>query len=140
MSTLYAGIDLHSNNNVVVVIDDKDKVVYRRRLGNELGEVMDGLSPFLFIPRPAQSERPNTGQSSHIVRKPSRCTLPTYSFPWIWASIEFFDPTTLPQQCSSCRGTCWAESVYSLLCIFQKGNLKILRLSMRPVERLSTVT
>ncbi len=46
MKTLYAGIDLHSNNNVVVVIDDEDKVVYRKRLRNELGEVMDGLSPF----------------------------------------------------------------------------------------------
>jgi hypothetical protein len=28
----YSGIDLHSNNNVVVVIDDADRVVYRRRL------------------------------------------------------------------------------------------------------------
>ena len=28
MRTLYAGIDLHSNNNVVVVTDDADKVAY----------------------------------------------------------------------------------------------------------------
>ena len=32
----YCGIDLHSNNHVVVVIDDKDKVVYEKRLSNDL--------------------------------------------------------------------------------------------------------
>lgn len=37
----YSGIDLHSNNNVVVVIDEADRVVYRRRLPNELGKVPD---------------------------------------------------------------------------------------------------
>jgi len=46
MDTLYAGIDLHSNNNVVVVTDDEDNVVYRKRLQNELGDVLDALSPF----------------------------------------------------------------------------------------------
>ena len=33
----YSGIDLHSNNSVMVVIDDADRIVYRRRLPNELG-------------------------------------------------------------------------------------------------------
>lgn len=46
MQTLYAGIDLHSNNNVVVVVDGEDKVVYRKRLPNELDAVLDGLAPF----------------------------------------------------------------------------------------------
>lgn len=43
---LYAGIDLHSNNNVVVVVDKEDKVLYRKRLRNELDTVLAALSPF----------------------------------------------------------------------------------------------
>jgi len=31
---LYGAIDLHSNNNVTVVIDEQDKVVYEKRLPN----------------------------------------------------------------------------------------------------------
>lgn len=46
MKTLYAGIDLHSNNHVVVVTDGEDKVVYRKRLRNELSAVLEALSPF----------------------------------------------------------------------------------------------
>ena len=42
----YSGIDLHSNNNVVVVIDETDRVVYRRRLANELGKVLEALEPY----------------------------------------------------------------------------------------------
>ena len=30
----YCGIDLHSNNHVVVVIDEKDKRVFDKRLNN----------------------------------------------------------------------------------------------------------
>ena len=46
MNTLYCGIDLHSNNNVVVVSNEKDEVVYRKRLPNELDVVVGALSPF----------------------------------------------------------------------------------------------
>jgi len=46
MATLYAGIDLHSSNNVVVVTDEEDKVLYRKRLHNELDEVLVALAPF----------------------------------------------------------------------------------------------
>jgi len=42
----YSGIDLHSNNNVVVVIDEADRVVYRRRLPNELAKVLEALEPY----------------------------------------------------------------------------------------------
>lgn len=42
----YSGIDLHSNNNVVVVIDEVDRVVYRRRLPNELCAVLEALEPY----------------------------------------------------------------------------------------------
>lgn len=42
----YAGIDLHSDNSVLVVIDDADRVHYRKRLRNELARVIDALKPF----------------------------------------------------------------------------------------------
>lgn len=43
---LYGGIDLHSNNNVVALLDDTDRVVYRRRLPNDAWTVVDALAPF----------------------------------------------------------------------------------------------
>jgi transposase len=43
---LYAGIDLHSNNNVVVVQDEEDKVVGRKRLANDLATVSAWLEPY----------------------------------------------------------------------------------------------
>ncbi len=43
---LYAGIDLHSTNNVVVVLDEKDKVVGQRRLANRLEMVAAWLEPY----------------------------------------------------------------------------------------------
>ena len=46
MDILYCGIDLHSNNNVVVVTNEEDTVVYRKRLRNELGDVLEALWPF----------------------------------------------------------------------------------------------
>jgi len=42
----YAGIDLHSNNSVVVVIDDTERVRYRERLRNDLPTVIEALEPF----------------------------------------------------------------------------------------------
>src|SRR5256712_13553236 len=41
----YSGIDLHSNNSVVVVSDEADRVVYRRRWPNELGKILEALEP-----------------------------------------------------------------------------------------------
>ena len=43
---LYAGIDLHSTNNVVVVLDDRDKVVRRARLTNHLETIASWLEPY----------------------------------------------------------------------------------------------
>lgn len=43
---LYGGIDLHSNNSVIVLLDEEDKVVYRRRLANELPIVLAELEPY----------------------------------------------------------------------------------------------
>ena len=33
---LYGGIDLHSNNSVIALLDEADRPVYRQRLGNRL--------------------------------------------------------------------------------------------------------
>lgn len=43
---LYGAIDLHSSNNVVVVIDEQDQVVYQKRLPNDLSKIVEQLSPY----------------------------------------------------------------------------------------------
>ena len=42
----YSGIDLHSNNSVVTVTDELDRVVAEKRLPNDLGKVVGFLSPW----------------------------------------------------------------------------------------------
>jgi transposase len=41
----FCGIDLHSNNSVVVITDEKDKVIVSRRCRNELDTVLALLTP-----------------------------------------------------------------------------------------------
>ena len=41
---LFCGIDLHSNNSVVVISDEHDKVVYSRRHANSLEEIRGALA------------------------------------------------------------------------------------------------
>jgi transposase len=43
---LYGAIDLHSSNNVAVVIDEQDQVVYEKRLPNDLSKIVEQLSPY----------------------------------------------------------------------------------------------
>jgi hypothetical protein len=43
---LFCCIDLHSNNCLVVVSDDADKVVYSKRLPNDLAAICAALSPY----------------------------------------------------------------------------------------------
>jgi transposase len=43
---LYCGIDLHSNNHVLTVIDEADRRVYERRLPNELAITKAALEPY----------------------------------------------------------------------------------------------
>lgn len=43
---LYGAIDLHSNNSVVVVIDEQDRVVYEKRLANDLALIVEQLSGY----------------------------------------------------------------------------------------------
>lgn len=40
---LYAGIDLHSNNSVVVVLDAQDREIFRQRLRNDLTAIVSAL-------------------------------------------------------------------------------------------------
>jgi transposase len=42
----YTGIDLHSNNSVVTVIDENDRVVAEKRLPNELAKIVALLMPW----------------------------------------------------------------------------------------------
>jgi len=42
----YFGIDLHSNNHVVVVNDEEDKRVLEKRLNNDLSLTLRALSPY----------------------------------------------------------------------------------------------
>ncbi len=42
----YCGIDLHSNNHVVVVIDEEDKPVFEKRISNDLSLTLKVLSPY----------------------------------------------------------------------------------------------
>ena len=43
---LYSAIDLHSNNSVLVILDENDKVVYERRHPNELPVILAALAPY----------------------------------------------------------------------------------------------
>jgi transposase len=43
---LYSAIDLHGNNNVTLVMDEQDQVVYQKRLANYLPLVLEKLAPF----------------------------------------------------------------------------------------------
>ena len=40
---LYAGIDLHSNNSVVAVLDEQDRTVFAKRLPNDLAAIIAAL-------------------------------------------------------------------------------------------------
>lgn len=44
--TLYCAIDLHATNNVPAVIDDHDKILFQKRLPNDLNCVLRALAPF----------------------------------------------------------------------------------------------
>lgn len=43
---LYCGIDLHSNNSVIVILDEVDKVIYQKKLANDLALIIDQLSVY----------------------------------------------------------------------------------------------
>ncbi len=41
---LYCGIDLHSNNSAVVILDEADIVVYQKKLANDLDLILQQLA------------------------------------------------------------------------------------------------
>jgi len=43
---LYGAIDLHSNNNVTVLSDEQDRVVYEKRLPNDLSLIAEELATY----------------------------------------------------------------------------------------------
>ena len=46
MNGLYAGCDLHGNNNLIGIIDGEGKRVFKKKLSNDLTLVQDTLKPF----------------------------------------------------------------------------------------------
>ncbi len=43
---LYAGVDLHSNNNYLGIIDKKEKTIFKKKLPNDLDEIVAALIPY----------------------------------------------------------------------------------------------
>jgi len=43
---LYAGIDLHSNNNFIGIINEEDQRIFQKRLPNKIETVLQSLEPF----------------------------------------------------------------------------------------------
>ena len=43
---LYCGIGLHLNNSYVVLLDETDKIVYQKRLANDLELIRNELAPY----------------------------------------------------------------------------------------------
>jgi transposase len=43
---LYCGIDLHSNNSYLVLLDETKKAVYQKRLANDLSVILEALSAY----------------------------------------------------------------------------------------------
>jgi hypothetical protein len=50
VSMNYSGIDLHSNNSVVTVIDETDRVVAQKRLPIDLTKILAFLAPWQAEP------------------------------------------------------------------------------------------
>jgi hypothetical protein len=44
--TLYGGIDLHSNNAMISIIDAQDHVISEKRLPNDLPRIQAHLAPY----------------------------------------------------------------------------------------------
>jgi transposase len=41
----FSGIDLHSNNSVVLISDEADRIMYQKRLPNDLAQILAALEP-----------------------------------------------------------------------------------------------
>ena len=43
---VYAGIDLHSSNNYIGIINEENRRLYQKRLPNQLKDILPALEPF----------------------------------------------------------------------------------------------
>lgn len=72
----FCGIDLHSNNCVVVITDDQDRVLVKRRCPNDLAKVLDILAPHqaelsaAVVESTYESEKGPPISRSHVKGKP----------------------------------------------------------------------
>ena len=60
----YVGIDLHATNSVVVVSDEADRVLYQKRLRNELSVILMALDSYRPRCRGSPSNPPIIGTGS----------------------------------------------------------------------------
>ena len=44
--SLYGGIDLHANNREIVLLNEQNEVIYRKRLSNDLLAILEQLAPY----------------------------------------------------------------------------------------------
>ena len=44
--TVYVGVDLHSNNNYVGIINQTNEVLFKKKMPNDLNKVLAVLEPF----------------------------------------------------------------------------------------------
>ena len=76
---LYGGIDLHSNNSYVGIVDEECRAVYKERHKNELPLILSALAPYKSESRQSRWNRPSTGTGSSM-----GCSMP---------AIRFISPT-----------------------------------------------
>ena len=58
---VYAGLDLHSTNTYVAMIDNDNKVLYKQRHGNDIPTILSVLDPFKKDIQGVWWSRPTTG-------------------------------------------------------------------------------
>jgi len=44
--TVYGGIDLHSNNSYVGIVNEENQVIFKNRYRNDLPTILSALAPF----------------------------------------------------------------------------------------------
>ena len=59
--TLYGGIDLHSNNSYLCVIDEQDNRILEKRLDNDAPAIIPPFNPTKANCRRWRWNRPSTG-------------------------------------------------------------------------------
>ena len=57
----YCGIDLHSNNSLVSVVDEEDHMVAEKRLPNDLGKMIGLIEPWRAELQELPSNPPSIG-------------------------------------------------------------------------------